>query len=231
LRLCIDKKAVDPNRLRERDLPVWLFAFFNLSRGFAKSCRNALLGIFIFSFSFGALVPAFAPASLGYAQGVEEYDLKAVYLYNFLHFVEWPPEVARSRGKSMVIGVLGESAILDSLEKLKLSLTEKQAKLITIKNFGAYEDNQDLTVCHLLFIDASEEKNMSRILGVLEGAPVLTVADTEDFPDEGGMIALVPRRDKVRWIINRTPAERAGLRLSSQLLKIAVSVKDSSGRR
>jgi hypothetical protein len=58
----------------------------------------------------------------------------------------------------------------------------------------------------------------------LEAAPVLTVSETNDFIDSGGMIALVRNRDRIRWEINRSSAESAGLRLSAQLLSMAVKV-------
>jgi hypothetical protein len=57
---------------------------------------------------------------------------------------------------------------------------------------------------------------------------VLTVSDIPDFTNSGGMIQFVLLENKVRFQVNLTAAETAGLTLSSQLLKVATSVKRES---
>ena len=75
-------------------------------------------------------------------------------------------------------------------------------------------------------ISASEKKYFSRILRGLAGRPVLTVSDSDDFLEAGGMIRLVTRADRVRWEINRHQARAAGLNLAAKLYYIAVRVLD-----
>lgn len=70
---------------------------------------------------------------------------------------------------------------------------------------------------------------MSSILSDLHNTPVLTVSDAPDFVDRGGMLQFVVQDDKVRFLVNLGAAERAGLSLSSELLKVAVSVKRNQG--
>jgi hypothetical protein len=41
------------------------------------------------------------------AQSSREYDLKAVFLYNFATFVEWPESVRPPAGQPIIIGILG----------------------------------------------------------------------------------------------------------------------------
>ena len=60
----------------------------------------------------------------------------------------------------------------------------------------------------------------------LRGDAVLTVADTPGFAERGVMINFfITREDKVRFEANLEEAENSGLRLSSQLLKLATIVK------
>ncbi len=75
--------------------------------------------------------------------------------------------------------------------------------------------------CHIVFISRNERPRMPRILELLEDKCTLTVSDTEGFAVDGGMIGFAVVEERVTLEIHRTPAQRAGLRLDSQLLKAA----------
>lgn len=161
-----------------------------------------------------------------------EYQLKAVYLYNFLHFVKWPRYAgAPATVGPYIIGVVGISPFGDALAEIKSSLPGAKQKEIIIISFGPYRQGMDLSRCHLLFICASEQKNFLSIVTDLMGKPVLTVADHAAFLAAGGMINLVNYRGKIRWEINRTPVQQAGLRLSAKLMDIAVNIIDKSEKQ
>jgi len=165
------------------------------------------------------------PAHIGYdTKAPSEYELKAIYLYNFLQFVQWPKEKCPlPEGKAQEIGVLGDSSFEPVLKALqeKLKTRNKQLKLTF---YGPYHEGMDLSDCCLLFISSSELKNLPRILNNLENKPILTVADSNAFINKGVMITLVAHKNKVRWAINRKPVKKAGLRLNAKLLDIAVEV-------
>jgi hypothetical protein len=57
------------------------------------------------------------------------------------------------------------------------------------------------------------------------GIGVLTVGEGTSFTRAGGMIAFVIENRRVRFEINRTAAENAGLKLSSKLLTVAKLVE------
>ena len=84
-----------------------------------------------------------------------------------------------------------------------------------------YQRVEEAVSSHVLFISASEEARLPAILAVLEETPVLTVSDLERFTERGGMIALRLVDRKVHFDINMDATERAGLKLSSQLLRLA----------
>jgi translation elongation factor EF-Tu-like GTPase len=85
----------------------------------------------------------------------------------------------------------------------------------------------DALSCRILFISSSEESRLKEIVATLDNASVLTVSDIPQFSRHGGMIQFVVEANKVRFEVNLTIAERAGLILSSQLLKVAISVRRS----
>jgi hypothetical protein len=161
-----------------------------------------------------------------------EYQLKAVYLYNFLHFVKWPEKSEQADSPvSLIIGIVGISPFGDTLADIKASLPDAKQKEISIISYGPYRSGMDLSRCNLLFVSASEEKNFAAILAGLHGKSVLTVADHGTFLAAGGMINLVNYNGKVRWEINRAPVQQAGLRLSAKLMDIAINIVEDKGTR
>jgi hypothetical protein len=86
---------------------------------------------------------------------------------------------------------------------------------------------QQAANCRILFISSSEDRQLKEILIALAKASVLTVSDMPQFARRGGMVQLILDGNKVRFEVNLSSAERAGLIFSSQLLKLAVSIRKS----
>jgi len=156
----------------------------------------------------------------------DEYALKAVCLYNFTQFTRWPASVNLKLSESIVIGVLGDSPFGEAIKELQAQLKKTDRKNIQVVFHGSYQEGMDLTGSHMLFISASEKRNMRKILASLADAPVLTVSDVEGFLEEGGMISLVLLDNKIRWEVNRVTIHGAGLQVSSKLLQLALRVED-----
>lgn len=192
---------------------------------------NPLALIPVLAFGFFALTWAAPPTLVSYAVQPEakEYELKAVYLYNFLQFVQWP-ESKVAADDAMVIGVVGDSPFGAALEELENNVRRDGRKAVRFLYFASARDGQpdsrELARCDLLFLAASEKHRFGSIIASLNDAPVLTVADADDFLAAGGMINLVRSGGKIRWTINRAPVERSGLRISAQLLGMAIKVYD-----
>ena len=83
----------------------------------------------------------------------------------------------------------------------------------------------DAAGCQIVFISDAEKANLSQLLPQLQRLPVLTVGESEGFAETGGMINLSSDKNKVRLEINPDAAQKAGLTISSQLLKLATLVK------
>ncbi|HTZ73268.1 MAG TPA: YfiR family protein [Candidatus Aquilonibacter sp.] len=149
-----------------------------------------------------------------------QYDVEAVYLYQFGKFVEWP---AKTDGPvdAFPICVMGRDpfgALLDSTVAGE-SIANLPLKAERVDNID------DAKRCRILYISPSEDERIGAILDGLQNAPVLTVSDAPDFATRGGMIQFVLQDDRVRFEINEGTAQKAGLSLSSQLLKVAAAVR------
>ncbi len=155
-----------------------------------------------------------------------EYQLKAVFLYNFAKFVEWPREALASPTTPFTIGVLGQSPFSDELDRTVRNKTLNGHPfaikyLRTVSEVGS---------CHILFICTSERKRLSDILKAASAGNALTVAETDRFLQAGGMIRFVMEGNKVRFDINDEAAKSAGLRISSKLLSVARRVEPESAK-
>jgi len=156
----------------------------------------------------------------------DEYELKAIYLYNFLKFVKWPDNKCHlHKGRSHRIAVLGNSPFNQILITLQKKLRDKDKEL-EITFYGPYRKDIELSCCCLLFITQSEQNNLPSILDQLAGKPILTVTDAVSFNTQGVMISLISHKNKIRWEINRKPVNESGLKLSAKLLDIALKVID-----
>ena len=161
------------------------------------------------------------PAAADETAGVAEYQVKAVYLYNFTKFTDWPANTFASASAPLVIGIVGEDPFGKTLDDLVKGEVVDLHPLV-IKRL---QPGDDLRYCQVLFICRNEKDQMSALLQKLKGSPVLTVGDTNGFAEEGGMINFVIVEETVKLEINQAAAEEAGLQISAKLLKIARTVK------
>jgi len=167
-------------------------------------------------------VVAMVPLVCGRAeeQGVKpsQSDVQAVYLYNFAKFVRWP--VAFHEG-NINICIAGQPAYVGTLKKI-VGGESIDGHPLSVKPVQKPEEEAG---CDILFLDATVKDRLEGLLAASAGKPVLTVSDTPGFLDRGGMIQFVVVDQRVRFAVDLTPLKQSGIGLSSELLKVAVSVK------
>ena len=158
-----------------------------------------------------------ACAARGQAQTapVPEYQVKAVYLFNFAQFVTWPSQ--ESSHAPLVIGILGDDPFGSYLDE-----TVRGQKVINRPlAIQRFRRNTELRNCNILFISQSERDRAAQIASNLKGRSVLTVSDMDDFIDIGGMIQFFTERNKIRVRINLDAVKAANMKVSSKLLRVA----------
>lgn len=149
-----------------------------------------------------------------------EYEVEAAYLSNFGRFVEWPARAA-SAGEPFNVCVLGQDPFGPVLDAALKGETIGTAPMAAKRISGP----EEAAGCRILFISFAKESQLNAILKALGTESVLTVSDTAGFARRGGMIEFVLQGNRVRFEINLTAAQRAGLNLSSELLRVAVAVR------
>ncbi|MGC3982881.1 MAG: YfiR family protein [Steroidobacteraceae bacterium] len=151
------------------------------------------------------------------ASTTPEYQLKAVFIFSFLQFVEWPPQSFTAADSPLVIGILGNDPFGQVLDETVRGEVVNGRSLV-VKRYKSVADIKD---CHLLYISRSEAAQMSQLLGSLKNKNILTVSDVETFNRDGGIIRFATMDNKIRLHINNQAAKGAELVISSKLLKLA----------
>jgi hypothetical protein len=152
---------------------------------------------------------------------ITEYQVKALFLLNFVKYVDWPSSAFAQAETPMIIGVFGTGEIEGDLSK---SVKNKSinGREIVMRRIGKAED---FDRCHILFISHSEKRHLGEIFNKIKTLPVLTVGESEQFIEKGGIINFVKKEGKVRLEINADSALHSGLQISSKLLNVADVVK------
>jgi hypothetical protein len=151
------------------------------------------------------------------AARASEYRVKAVFLFNFAQFVDWPPTAFPDSGTPFVIGILGDDpfgAFLDETVRGEQS----HGRSFQVRR---YQRVDEIGTCHILFIGRPDGDRLDAILGRLKDRPILTVSDDPGFADHGGMVRFLNDRNRVRLQINPEAAQAVNLTISSKLLRVA----------
>ena len=149
-----------------------------------------------------------------------EYVLKAAFLYNFAKFVDWPAETFPATSTPVTICTVGDEPFGSSLDAIAGKIVQKRA--LAIKRIRAGTAVND---CQILFISPSELPLPRALAHSLEKAPVLTVCDLDACAEQGIMIELRKENEKVRLVVNLSSIQRAELKVSSHLIKLATLVE------
>jgi len=174
-----------------------------------RGCAAAWLGLALLAASASATPTPTAPT---------EYQIKAVFLFNFAQFVEWPAAAFHEAQAPLVIGVLGDDPFGALLDEAVRGERIGGRPLVVRR----YRRVDEVGECHILFISSSEAGQIDRVVARLKGRSVLTVGDTEPFNRVGGMVRFVIENKKIRLRINVEAAKAADLVISSKLLRPAM---------
>lgn len=183
----------------------------------AAVSKRTLLQTLLAACLTGAIAPGAALAQEGISL---ERAIKAIYLWKFAPYVEWPASVFKSPDSPFVICVIGNNPFGQVLDEA-VTGQRISSRPIEIKRISAVSRNSG---CEILFTAGSPEQSIAAALAAVRGSPVLTVTDSEDSKGLKGIINFVIENNHVRFEINDAAAAENGLVISSKLLSLAVAV-------
>jgi hypothetical protein len=187
-------------------------------RPFARRCQRApcLLIVLAAVVGFGADVRL--PAETASAP-----TLKAAFLYNFVKFATWPPDVLPA-GAPLQLCVVDDPQVAKALEEAAAGRDADGHSMKVVR----IDINGPVRTCHLLYAQGLDPHRATQLGTALKGAPVLSVGDIRLFTRVGGMIQLFVQEGRMRFAVNIDETSRSKLKLSSQMLGMAVIVKDDT---
>ncbi len=157
-------------------------------------------------------------------QTSKEYQIKAVFLFNFTQFVEWPVTAFSEPNAPFVIGILGADPFGPYIDETVRGENLNGHPLV-VKRF---KTTDEVDLCHIMFVNVSDRDDIKTAFEKVKGQPILTVGDVASFTKQGGMIRFITENNKTRIRINLEAAKGADLTISSKLLKLAEIVETQS---
>ncbi|RYZ20383.1 MAG: YfiR family protein [Chitinophagaceae bacterium] len=158
---------------------------------------------------FSLLLLLLAPAAKAQTR---EYQVKALFLYNFGQFVDWPAG-ALAGNTPFVIGVVGNDPFGRFLDDV-VREEQFEGRPIVVQH---YEHPSEIRSCHILFVGSHVRESLAAVAG----RPVLTVGEGGDFIEAGGMIQFFTEQNRIRFLIRPSAAKAVKLTISSKLLRLA----------
>jgi uncharacterized protein DUF4154 len=157
---------------------------------------------------------------------VSEHDLKAALIYRTAKFIDWPSTAFTSSKDMFVLCVVGaDTAALTAFRALEGKTIG--ARAVTVRRITG--DMLDVRQCHIAFFPLNASDDIGYAVDKLEGAPVLTIGEEQNFVRRGGMLGLLTRNERVHFTINLAASRKAELNFNPQLLQLA-TVMDEAPR-
>lgn len=150
------------------------------------------------------------------ANSMAEYRVKAAYIYNFAKYVDWPG----MESKEFRVCTAGRDDLGGALSAL--DRRSAQGREIQVRQNVAWDQLKD---CQIIFVGDRDSKLLSSVVRQLLGTPVLIVSDNQQAVEAGAHIALASAEDRVEFDVNLANLQRANLKASSQMLKLARTTK------
>lgn len=149
-----------------------------------------------------------------------ESEIKAAFILNFAQFSKWPAKAFADADGQFTIAIFGDDSLGGALEKTCRGQSVGGRKVV-VKRTRRLDD---LKNCQIVFVSRSDSGRLEEILANIQGANVLTVGESDRFARQGGAFGFVMDKDKIRFEVNPGAARRAGVEVSSRLLKLGIIV-------
>lgn len=164
---------------------------------------------------FGLLVAFGLGLSATLASAADEATLKAAYIYNFTKFIQWPDE-ERPNLRLCAMGTDGNGKSLSALiGKPVRNMQVVVRHAVTL---------QEIPQCDLVFVAAGYSPSLERVRQVVNGYPIVIVAESDDVLPNGALLALILRSENIVFEVDLTAARQLGLQISAKLLQLARKV-------
>jgi hypothetical protein len=180
-------------------------------RGPSTACRSTLV--------LWASLAVLLAAPRAHAQLEYEPDaVKAAYLYRFAAYVQWPSEAMAQ--SNFTIAILCGEQIAEQLRPVVAGhvINGLPAQVRQLRRLSEVDGAQ------MLYVGPSCSRELAVSLSALAARPILIVTDAEGGLQDGATINFISVSQHIRFEVSLAPAQRSGLKISSELLSVAARV-------
>jgi hypothetical protein len=148
----------------------------------------------------------------------QEGKFKALFMYNFTKYLEWPAE--KQKG-DFVIAVYGKS---DITQELKIISGKKRvgSQPIVVKEINS---SSNLSNCHIIYVPTNQSAKINEIKSKCSQKGTVLITDKPGLAKTVSGINYVKINGKQSFEINKTILEKQGIKINSSLLALGVLVQ------
>ena len=148
-------------------------------------------------------------------------EIEAAFLVKFTSYVKWPPGTFSRPDAPVVIGIFGRDPFGSTINTIARSYTTNNRHVEIRRCTNIVQ----LPTCNIVFVAPSAMGRLEEVVATVSAQPILLVGDSPGFLDKGGTINFVMVGNKIRFDISRKNCAKAGLEISSKLLKVAHALR------
>jgi len=156
-----------------------------------------------------------------------EHRLKALYLYNFTKYLEWPEESFTNAPGAFTIGLVCGSELEADIREISKG-KEVNGREIVVRRI---EQPREAKLCQMVFLQSGDADRIKAILGTVKDLPVLTVGASDEFIAWGGMISFARKENNLRVKLDLQATRQARLMVSAKLIAVAERVNSTPGEK
>ena len=154
-----------------------------------------------------------------------ENQIKAAFLFNFAKFIDWPKHIRDQGLQFCAMGTNPLSTALRSIDGKELG-----GKKITVRRLS---ESDNILSCQMLYISNSNAVRAEPIIRTAQKNSIVTIGDGEEFARKGGVIGFTRKviggadsgRTRIGFAVNIEAARISGVKMRSELLKLATIVQ------
>ena len=147
----------------------------------------------------------------------QDEKFKALFMYNFTKYIEWPQ--AKQSG-DFVIGVIGNSAIVDELNTIAQKKTVG-AQAIKVKQISSADD---VTKLHIVYVTEGKSAEASALAEKVKGKGVVLITDKPGLASSTSGINYIKKDGKPNFEVSTKHLADSGVKVSSQLMALGTAV-------
>jgi hypothetical protein len=191
---------------------------YRLDRNMKKNVLIRAAFMLFFAVLAGA---AYRAESADFAR---EYVIKAAISLNLARFTEWPVDALEADSLTVNLCVFGNKNMRQAFAQMEKKPLGKRSLHVIQMHAPVH-----LEQCNMVYVSELEEIALMQVLTLVEGRPMLSIGERDDFLKRGGLVNLAMKDGKIQIQVNLDAVARSGIKISSRVLALTsiINVKNT----